>query len=270
MPGRYPATAWIWSVSQLGRQNKASAGAKESAMTPRSARLIFVLDLSGTFVFAVEGAALPMAARLDVFGVMVISFVTALGGGMLRDVLIASPPPQALRDWRYPMTAFSAGLLTFAFYQTIRQIPGSVLMVLDAGGLALFAIAGAEKSLALGINLLAAVLMGGVLRDMLLSTVPAVLRTDIYATAALAGALVLVAGQRIGLSSRWAAALGLAARFGLRLPSGCIGICRRPPEAAALGVASHVHRGGIFRPADHAIDDAGQGGPREGGGPEQP
>ena len=165
-----------------------------------------------------------MAARLDVFGVMVISFVTALGGGMLRDLLIASPPPQALRDWRYPLTAFAAGLLAFVFYHVIRQIPGEVLIVLDAGGLALFAIAGAEKSLALGINPLAAVLMGGVtgvgggvLRDMLLNTVPAVLRTDIYATAALAGALVLVVGQRAGLSPRWAAALGVAACFALRL-----------------------------------------------------
>jgi uncharacterized membrane protein YeiH len=193
-------------------------------MTPRSARLIFVLDLAGTFVFAAEGAALAMAARLDVFGVMVISFVTALGGGMLRDLLITAPPPQALRDGRYPLTAFAAGLLAFVFYHVIRQIPGEVLIVLDAGGLALFAIAGAEKSLALGINPLAAVLMGGVtgvgggvLRDMLLNTVPAVLRTDIYATAALAGALVLVVGQRAGLSPRWAAALGLTACFALRL-----------------------------------------------------
>ena len=193
-------------------------------MTPRSARLIFVLDLAGTSVFAVEGAALAMAARLDVFGVMVISFVTALGGGMMRDVLIASPPPQALRDWRYPLTAFAAGLLAFVFYHVIRQIPSEVLIVLDAGGLALFAIAGAEKSLVLGINPLASVLMGGVtgvgggvLRDMLLNTVPAVLRTDIYATAALAGALALVVGQRAGLSPRWAAALGVAACFALRL-----------------------------------------------------
>ncbi len=189
-------------------------------MTPRSARLIFALDLAGTFLFAVEGAALAMAGRLDVFGVTVIYFVSALGGGMVRDVLIAAPPPQALRDWRYPLAAFAAGLITFIFYHLVRQIPTGVLIVLDAGGLALFAVAGAEKSLSLGINPLSAVLLGGVtgvgggvLRDVLLNTVPAVLRTDIYATAALA----LVASQRAGLSPRWSAALGAAVCFALRL-----------------------------------------------------
>ena len=193
-------------------------------MTPRSARLILLLDLIGTFVFGLEGAAMAMAARLDVFGVMVIAFATALGGGIVRDVLIAAAPPQALRDWRYPVVAFAAGLLAFGFYSTLRQVPDYVLIALDAGGLALFAIAGAEKALSLGMNGLAAVLMGGVtgvgggvMRDVLLNTVPAILRTDIYATAALAGAAILVASQKAGLSPRWAAALGVASCFGLRL-----------------------------------------------------
>ena len=193
-------------------------------MTPRSARLILLLDLVGTFVFAVEGAAMAMGARLDVFGVMAISFVTALGGGIVRDVLIAAAPPQALRDWRYPMTAFAAGLLTFGFHALLRQVPEAALTVLDAGGLALFAIAGAEKSLSLGMNGLAAVLMGGVtgvgggvIRDVLLNKVPTILFTDIYATAALAGAVILVVSQKAGLPTRWAAALGVTSCFALRL-----------------------------------------------------
>jgi len=193
-------------------------------MTPRSARLILLLDLVGTFVFAVEGAAMAMGARLDVFGVMAISFVTALGGGIVRDVLIAAAPPQALRDWRYPMTAFAAGLLTFGFHALLRQVPEAALTVLDAGGLALFAIAGAEKSLSLGMNGLAAVLMGGVtgvgggvIRDVLLNKVPTILFTDIYATAALAGAVILVVSQKAGLPTRWAAALGVMSCFALRV-----------------------------------------------------
>jgi uncharacterized membrane protein YeiH len=193
-------------------------------MTPRSARLILLLDLIGTFVFAVEGAARAMGAHLDVFGVMAISFVTALGGGMARDVLIAAAPPQALRDWRYPVTAFAAGLLTFGFYSALTRVPEAALIVLDAGGLAMFAIAGAEKSLSLGMNGLAAVLMGGVtgvgggvMRDVLLNKVPSILRTDIYATAALAGAAILVASQRAGLSQRRAAALGVTSCLVLRL-----------------------------------------------------
>jgi uncharacterized membrane protein YeiH len=191
---------------------------------PRTARLIILLDLLGTFVFAVEGAAQAVGAHLDVFGVLTISFVTALGGGIMRDVLIGAAPPQALRDWRYPVTAFAAGLLTFGFYAALRRVPGPVLIVLDAGGLAMFAIAGAEKSLSLGTNGLAAVLMGGltgvgggVIRDILLNTVPSVLRTDIYATAALAGAAILVASQKAGLPPRWAAALGLVSCFAMRL-----------------------------------------------------
>ncbi len=193
-------------------------------MTLRSAGLIRLLDLIGTFVFAVEGAALAMDARFDVFGVMAISFVTALGGGLVRDVLIAAAPPQALRDWRYSATAFAAGLLTFVFYSAIRQVPQAPLIVLDAGGLALFAIAGAEKSLSLDMNGLSAVLMGGVtgvgggvMRDVLLNKVPSILHTDIYATAALAGAAILVVSQRAGLSPRWAATLGVTSCFGLRL-----------------------------------------------------
>ncbi|MBA3810371.1 MAG: TRIC cation channel family protein [Caulobacteraceae bacterium] len=193
-------------------------------MTPRSSRLIFVLDLAGTFVFALQGAGRAMDARLDLLGVLVISFAASLGGGILRDLLIDAAPPQALRDWRYPATAFAAGVAALLFHEVVHRIPGALLTGLDAAGLALFAIAGAQKALGYGLNALAAILMGGVTavgggvaRDLLLNQAPSVLYADIYATAALAGALVMVAGRRLGLANGWAAGLGGLACFALRI-----------------------------------------------------
>jgi uncharacterized membrane protein YeiH len=193
-------------------------------MTSRADRQTLALDLAGIAVFALEGAGAGVQARLDLLGVLVVAFVTALGGGIVRDILIGAAPPQALRDWRYPATAFAAGMAAFAFDEVVRAIPQQALIILDAAGLSLFAIAGAEKTLDKGLGTLTAVLMGGVtgvgggvVRDLLLTRVPAVLQRDIYATAALLGALVMVIGRRLGLSAGWAAALGLAACFTLRM-----------------------------------------------------
>lgn len=190
----------------------------------RSQRLIFALDLAGTALFALEGAGAAMQGRLDLLGVMVIAFVTALGGGIARDLLIGAAPPQALRDWRYPGMAFAAGIAAFAFNQVVREIPQEALIVLDAAGLSLFAIAGAEKTLDIGLGPLTAVIMGGVtgvgggvVRDLLLARIPAVLNRDIYATAALAGGMVMVVCRRIGLPNTWSAALGVVACFVLRM-----------------------------------------------------
>ena len=110
-------------------------------------RLIFAADLAGTFVFATEGAVAAIAASLDLFGVLVLSFATALCGGVARDVLIGATPPQAIRDWRYPITAFTAGAITFLSYELVRRVPTPLLTSLDAAGLALFAVAGTQKAL---------------------------------------------------------------------------------------------------------------------------
>lgn len=190
----------------------------------RIARLIFVLDLAGTAVFAAGGALAAIGAGLDLLGVMVLSFCTALGGGALRDLLIGAAPPSAIQDWRYPAVAFAVGALTFLFHAQLRQVPLPVAIALDAAGLSLFAVAGAGKALAHRINPFVAVLMGavtgaggGVVRDMMLAQVPTVLRTDIYATAALFGAAVLVVARALNVPSAWAAVLGAAACFALRM-----------------------------------------------------
>ena len=180
-------------------------------------------DLAGIFVFAFQGALAALAAHLDLFGVLVLGFVTALGGGMVRDVLMGALPPSALRGWSYPSTAFAAGILVFALGPYL-PVPHQLLQTLDAGGLALFAVAGTEKALDARIHPLSAILLGtitavggGTMRDILLNHVPAILRVDVYATAALFGAIVLVLARRLGLAPTLAAVLGAIACFVLRM-----------------------------------------------------
>ncbi len=189
-----------------------------------SAGLLFAVDLAGTAVFAMGGALAAIQGGLDLLGVLVLSFCTALGGGVLRDLLIGAVPPVAIQDWRYPVVAFAVGALTFLFHGPIKMIPLPLVIALDAAGLSLFAVAGAGKALVHRINPFVAVAMGavtgaggGVVRDILLARVPLVLHTDIYATAAMAGAAVLVLARRAGLPTAWAAALGGLACFALRL-----------------------------------------------------
>jgi uncharacterized membrane protein YeiH len=155
---------------------------------------------------------------------MVISFVAALGGGVIRDLLIGDSPPNAIRDWRYPALTFVTGLLAFIFHSTAQQFPVALVTVLDAAGLALFAVAGVEKALLFGIRPFIAMLMGtvtgvggGVIRDVLLARVPLVLHADIYATAAFAGAFIVVVARRAGLPPGAAALAGGSACFILRV-----------------------------------------------------
>ncbi len=129
-------------------------------MPKTSDRLLFAVDLAGTFVFAVEGATTALASNLDVFGVMVLSFATALGGGIMRDLLIGAVPPQSIRDWRYAVVAFSGGAVAILFHDFAQRIPIPVAVGLDAAGLALFAVSGAGKALAYELNPFMAILMG--------------------------------------------------------------------------------------------------------------
>jgi uncharacterized membrane protein YeiH len=125
-------------------------------------RLLLVVDLIGTFVFAVEGALAGIDAGLDVFGLLVLSFVTALGGGTIRDLLIGAIPPNSIRDWRYGATAFAGGGAVFFFHPLFQRVPTHLMITLDAAGLALFAVAGVGKALEYGITPLLAIMMGAV------------------------------------------------------------------------------------------------------------
>ena len=186
--------------------------------------LLLVVDLMGVFVFAVEGAMAGIRAQLDVLGLLVVSFATALGGGMIRDVLIGAIPPNSVRDWRYPATAFAGGGAVFFFYQFFPQVPSPLMITFDAVGLSLCAIAGAGKALEFGINPMLSALMGavtgvggGTIRDILLNRVPAVLQTDVYAAAALAGASVVVIGMKLKMPRSLVMTAGAVVCFVLRM-----------------------------------------------------
>jgi uncharacterized membrane protein YeiH len=185
--------------------------------------LLLVLDLVGTFVFALSGATAGVKRRLDLFGILVLSFVAGNFGGITRDVLIGSTPPPAIGDWRYLAVSVLAGAVTFYWPAALEQLSSRVL-VFDAAGLALFAVSGTEKALAFGLNPIMAALLGmltgvggGVVRDVLVAEVPTVLRADIYAVAALAGAAVVVVGQLLHAPPAARTVAGALLCFGLRL-----------------------------------------------------
>lgn len=185
--------------------------------------LVLTLDLVGTFVFAVSGATAGVRRQLDLFGVLVLSFVAATSGGIVRDVLIGATPPAAFSDWRYLGVSLLAGVSIFFWHPALKRLRHPVL-IFDGAGLALFCVAGAQKALVFGLEPVMAALLGmltgiggGIARDVLLSNVPAVFRSDIYAVAALAGAAVVVAGDALQLPSTPTACLGAAICFGLRL-----------------------------------------------------
>jgi len=189
--------------------------------------IVTTADYLGTAVFAAQGALVASAAGLDLFGVMVIAFVAALGGGIIRDVLIGDTPPAALSGWHYPAIAFTtAALILLLRAGGLLVWPQQLVLTLDAAGLALFAVAGARKAQRFGLHPVAVVMLGavtasggGVIRDVLLNIVPGILRTDIYATAALAGAALMLLAQRAGLSIVGAAVAGGTACFALRMLS---------------------------------------------------
>ncbi|MET9777423.1 TRIC cation channel family protein [Streptomyces sp. NPDC006367] len=177
---------------------------------------LLALDLTGTFAFGLNGALTAVrAARLDVVGVVVLGMITALGGGFVRDVLIDSLPPATLLDWRYYTLAAAGGLIAFALSRHLRRI-GTVIAVLDAVGLSVFAVIGASKAREAGLGVAPAILLGvitavggGTIRDTLVRRVPSVLSSGLYAIPALVGAAVTVATVEAGLYGL-PAALGAA------------------------------------------------------------
>lgn len=182
------------------------------------------LDLAGTFAFAISGAAASKQRGLDLFGICVIAFTVACGGGIIRDVCIGAIPPAGLANWHYLAAAIVAAGMTIGLYPFVQRINQPVLLF-DALGLSLFAVTGAQKALAYGHNAEVAVLLGvttavggGVLRDILLNRVPVILEKEIYASAALVGALIMVLGNYLNwLTPDWDSIIALVICFTLRL-----------------------------------------------------
>jgi uncharacterized membrane protein YeiH len=195
--------------------------------------LLAAFDLAGTFVFALSGATAAVRHRLDAFGILVLCLAAGNSGGIARDVMIGALPPAAINEWRYVAVSILAGLIVFFAYPLINRLSSPVLLF-DAAGLGLFCVAGADKALAFHAGPVAATLLGmvtgiggGMVRDVLVMEIPSVLRTELYAVAALLGAAFTVTGQRLGMPLHLAAPIGaalcitlrlLAVRYGWHLP----------------------------------------------------
>jgi uncharacterized membrane protein YeiH len=218
---------------------------------PGDLSVLLVLDLVGTFAFALNGALTAIrVVDVDLVGVLTLGIITAVGGGIVRDVLLGALPPATFVDWRYLAVAAAGGLLAFLFSRELRRLRVS-MHVLDAAGLSLFAVTGAGKALELGAGPAQAILLGaltgvggGTVRDVLIRRVPDVLRTGLYAIPALLAAALVVLTSGIGVDQVLGAPAALAAasvcfavrmvglRFHLNAPRPR-GVPRRPPDRTA-------------------------------------
>lgn len=183
-----------------------------------------VLDLAGTFAFALNGALTAVrVARIDIVGVITLGMITALGGGIVRDVLLGALPPATFLDWRYLLVAAVGGVIAFGLSHQLERL-ATPITIFDALGLSLFAVTGAAKALDMGFGAGQAVLLGaitavggGTIRDVLVRRVPTVLQSELYAIPALAGATVLVVAVGLGAPNVLGALLGAGLCLLIRL-----------------------------------------------------
>ena len=190
---------------------------------PLSGYGLLVGDLIGVAVFAASGASAAIAKRLDLFGVGFVGFVAALGGGILRDLVIGAVPPLAFADWRYAVTAVLASVAVFWLHPQLSRLRRTVLL-LDAAGLGLFTVTGTLKALNAGVPPVGACLVGmltaiggGLARDLLTGEIPVVLQRDIYAVASLGGAILVTILRGLGLAGPIATVAAAMLITGVRL-----------------------------------------------------
>ncbi|GAB3870931.1 trimeric intracellular cation channel family protein [Terrabacter terrigena] len=182
------------------------------------------LDLVGVFVFALSGGLVAVKKRFDLFGVLVLACAAALGGGIMRDLLIGSVPPVGISDWRLLTAAALGGLVTFLFHPGVERVTRFV-RVLDAAGLAAFAVAGSLKAVTTpGVSPVASVLVGvitaiggGIVRDLLAGQVPEVLRRELYALPAMLGGVIVVVAAQLESLQDWVLWTSAALVFAVRM-----------------------------------------------------
>ena len=185
--------------------------------------IIYILDLIGTAAFAASGAWVGVRKHMDLFGVLVLGVVTAVGGGTLRDLLLGDIPPFSLKNESYIYIAIVVSLIVFANRVQFKTFE-KPLLYFDAIGLGTFVVIGTTKALDFQLGLLGAILMGvmtgtagGVIRDLFANQVPLIFRREIYASACVAGGLLLVALETVGTARPLAALLSAGTVISLRL-----------------------------------------------------
>jgi len=185
--------------------------------------MLYTLDLFGTAVFAVTGSLAAGRKRMDLFGVVVLGLVTALGGGTLRDVMLGAYPVFWVADPTYLLVVVAAAILTFLAARAF-DLPGRLLLVADAFGLAVFTVIGVQKALGVAAHPAVAVMMGvmtgvagGMVRDVLSGAIPLILRREIYATASLCGAIAYVGAVALFPGAAFCPFVGIGVILAVRL-----------------------------------------------------
>jgi uncharacterized membrane protein YeiH len=185
--------------------------------------LLYLLDLIGTIAFAASGAWAGVRRGMDLFGVLVLGMVTAIGGGTLRDLLLGDLPPFCLRNETYLWLPIATALLVFLSHRFLPKIEHP-LLYFDAIGLGTFVVIGTGKAIAFQTGPLGAVLMGvmtgtagGVIRDVLSNEIPLIMRREIYASACIFGGTLLVLFQRIEIPQNFALLISATSVILLRI-----------------------------------------------------
>ena len=186
---------------------------------------IHILDLLGTFAFAISGALSAAEKRYDLFGIIFVASITAVGGGTTRDLLIGLTPVSWMQNYNYLIVIIAAVIFTFVFYKQILKWR-KTLFLFDSIGLGVFTILGMQKALDMGVSLGFAVIMGvisavlgGVIRDTFNNEVPLILRKEIYATACFIGAFFLIGLKYIGIGLEIAVPITIIMIIAIRIIS---------------------------------------------------
>jgi len=187
--------------------------------------ITLALNFSGTFAFGLSGGILAVKKRMDLFGVLVLSVATGLGGGIMRDLILGHTPPATITDWHYLAAAALAGIIVFLWYNRIAN-HGTFVTTFDAVGLSVFTVTGTVIALDASLGPAPAALLGmltgvggGVLRDVLAAEVPLIFRSEVYAVASMLGAVIIIVASQAGFSGIRAEILAALATFILRMVS---------------------------------------------------
>jgi len=187
--------------------------------------ITLALNFLGTFAFGLSGGILAVKKRMDLFGVLVLSVATGLGGGIMRDLILGHTPPATITDWRYLAAAALAGIIVFLWYNRIAN-HGTFVTTFDAVGLSVFTVTGTVIALDASLGPAPAALLGmltgvggGVLRDVLAAEVPLIFRSEVYAVASMLGAVIIIVASQAGFSGIRAEILAALATFILRMVS---------------------------------------------------
>jgi uncharacterized membrane protein YeiH len=185
--------------------------------------MIYFLDIFGTFIFALTGAIKAVKYELDIFGVTILSIATGIGGGMIRDIIIGSTPPAALKHEEYLLICIAAAFLVFFTSRMIAE-RWDIIMFFDAVGLGVFTVIGAAKGMDAGLGIVGIIMTGtmtatggGLIRDLLANEIPTILKKDFYATATIIGGILFIVLNKLNIETNLLFLFTFITTTGIRL-----------------------------------------------------